>query len=44
MYSLEDVKMYIHEKGQFLELSGRMGYKMKTQEHVESQLNIHEIK
>ena len=47
IYSLnshEDVKVYFHKNGQFLDLSGRMGYKIYKKEKVQSQVNGHDIR
>ena len=33
----------MHEKNQFLDLSGRMGHEIKKGEKVSSQINIHEV-
>ena len=44
LYSHEDVKVYFHKNGQFLDLSGRMGYKIYKKEKVQSQVNGHDIR
>ena len=38
-----DAKVYIHAKDQFLDLSGRMGYKIYIGERFESQVSVQEI-
>ncbi len=40
----EDVKIYFHAPGQYLDLSGRMGYKLYTGETMQSQLSFHDIR
>ena len=42
-FSLIDAKLYIHAKDQFLDFSGRMGYKVFLGKRFESQVNVHEI-
>jgi hypothetical protein len=44
MPSLEDVKLYFHKSGQFMDLSGRMGYKIFKGEIAQSQINSHDIR
>ena len=44
LISHEDVKVYFHKNGQFLDLSGRMGYKIYKKEKVQSQVNGHDIR
>ena len=38
-----NVKIHIHEKNQFFDLSGRMGHEIKVGEKISSQINIHEV-
>jgi hypothetical protein len=42
-FSLIDAKIYVHAKNQFLDLSGRMGYKLYIGERFESQVSVQEI-
>ena len=42
--SREDVKVYFHAQGQFLDLSGRMGYKIYKGETIESQVSWHDVR
>ena len=42
--SYEDVKVYFHRNGQFLDLSGRMGYKIYVKDKVQSQVIWHDIR
>ena len=42
-FSLIDTKVYVHAKNQFLDLSGRMGYKVYIGERFESQVLVQEI-
>ena len=44
IFSLIDAKIYIHAKDQFLDFSGRMGYKVHLGERLEFQLTVQEIK
>ena len=43
-FSNIDVKLYFHGPDQFLDLSGRMGYKLYRGETMESQLMVRDIK
>ena len=43
-FSLEDVKVYFHRSDQFLDLSGRMGYKIYKGETVQSQVSWHDVR
>ena len=43
IFSLVDVKLYLHAKDQFLDLSGRMGYKVNKGERFESQVTTQDI-
>ncbi len=36
--SKQSVKLYLHRDGQFLDLTGRMGYKILAKERMESQV------
>ena len=36
---LRDTRIWFHENNQFLDFSGRMGYKMKSDENVGVQVN-----
>ena len=38
------VKIYFHRHGQFLDLSGRMGYKVYTGETVQAQVNYEDMR
>ena len=39
---LKDIRIRFHENNQFLDFSGRMGYKMSTDEKVSIQVNYAE--
>ena len=43
IFSLVPVKLYFHRSGQFLDLSGRMGYKVHLGDTLRSQLTYQEI-
>ena len=38
-----DVKLYFHAKDQFLDLSGRMGYKIRKGDRIESQITVKDV-
>ena len=42
-FSLIDAKLYIHAKDQFLDFSGRMGYKVFLGKRFECQVTVQEI-
>ena len=44
LISLVDVKVYIHAKDQFLDLSGRMGYKIYKGDRFETQVTTQDIR
>ena len=43
-FSLEDVKVYFHQHNQFLDLSGRMGYKVFKGETVQTQVSWQDVR
>ena len=43
-YSHVDVKVYFHGPGQFLDLSGRMGYKIYVNDTMQSQVSWHDVR
>ena len=43
-FSKKDVKVYFHRYDQYLDLSGRMGYKIYRGETVQSQVQWHDIR
>ena len=43
-FSYEDVKVYFHRREQFLDLSGRMGYKIYKGETMQSQVSWHDVR
>ena len=42
--SLRNVKLYFHKFGQFLDLSGRMGYFIYLNESVQNQINVQDLR
>ena len=42
--SLRNVKIYFHKFGQFLDLSGRMGYFIYLNESVQNQINVQDLR
>ena len=44
IFSYEDVKVYFHRREQFLDLSGRMGYKIYKGETMQSQVSWHDVR
>ena len=42
--SYEDVKVYFHADGQYLDFSGRMGYFIRKKDKVQSQVNTYELR
>ena len=42
--SLIDSKVYLHRPGQFLDLSGRMGYKVFLGDQIQSQINYQDVR
>ena len=43
-FSLRNVKIYFHKFGQFLDLSGRMGYFIYLNESVQNQINVQDLR
>ena len=43
IFSLINVKIYIHAKDQFLDLSGRMGYKVHIEDKMQFQVDMEEM-
>ena len=43
-FSRLPTKVYLHRPGQFLDLSGRMGYKVFLGDHVQSQINYQDVR
>jgi len=44
LHSYIDVKVYFHAPNQFLDLNGRMGYKIRLGERIEGQVNYEDIR
>ncbi len=43
LFSIEPAKLYFHRPGAFLELNGRMGYKVKQGQNPQMQLTLEDI-
>ena len=43
-FSKRNVKVYLHKTDQFLNLNGRMGYKIHINESIQNQVNIQNIR
>ena len=44
IFSKRNVKVYLHKPDQFLNLNGRMGYKIHINESIQNQVNIQDIR
>ena len=43
-FSITNVKVYFHKINQFLDLNGRMGYKIYQKEIVQNQVNTQDLR